>query len=264
MDTDATLPAAGSAATPPAALVASLDGLLPPALQGWPALQARLVHHVKRAALRQLHASRAGERLLMRLYLAGEESSEQALQRQMRANAPAWLLRQCDQHLADEERHARLFAQAIAARGGARPAGTAHEPAAQPDWLSRRKLARWQSLIQRHAPHFGAGALVPAYAIALAAEQTAVRILERHCDLIGPGHALHALLSGVLADEQRHTRMCSHTLQRCVAPHEQAHLAQLLREARANERRFGVTGAIGMWIAGVGLRLRGGATRAAR
>ena len=263
MDTDTARPAALPSATPPAAPGASLDGLQPPALHGWAALQARLVHHIKRAALRHLHASRAGERLLLRWYLVGEESSEQALQREMRANAPDWLLRQCDQHLADEQGHARLFAQAIAARSGHGPLAAAPEQAAQPDGLSRRKLARWQSLIRRHAPHFGAGALVPAYAIALAAEQTAVRILQRHCDVIGPGHALHALLSGVLGDEQRHTRLCSHTLQRCVAPHEQAHLAQLLHEARANERRFGVAGAIGMWIAGVALRLRSRALRAA-
>lgn len=263
MDADTALPAAAPAATPPAALVTNLDGLQPPALHGWPALQARLVHHIKRAALRHLHASRAGERLLLRLYLVGEESSEQALQREMRANAPDWLVRQCDQHLADEQSHAHLFAEAIAARGGHAQAAPAPEQAPQPDWLSRRKLAHWQALIRRYAPHFDAGALVPAYAIALAAEQTAVRILQRHCDLIGPGHGLHALLSRILSDEQRHTRLCSHTLQRCVAPHEQAHLARLMHEARANERRFGVTGAIGMWIAGVALRLRGRATRAA-
>jgi hypothetical protein len=257
------LPGDLPAATPPVETRASLDALQPPALQGWPRLQARLVHHIKRAALRQLHASRAGERLLLSLYLAGEESSEQALQRELRANAPDWLMRQCDQHLADEQEHARLFTQAMAARGGHGQVAAAPGPAPQPDWLSRRKLERWQALIRRHAPHFGAGALVPAYAIALAAEQTAVRILQRHCDLIGPGHALHALLFRVLGDEQRHTRLCSHALQRCVAAHEQARLARLLHEARANERRFGVTGAIGMWIAGVALRLRGAATPAA-
>jgi len=218
-------------------------------------LQARLVHHIKRAALRQLHASHAGERLLLRLYLVGEESSEQALQREMRANAPDWLARQLDQHLADEQLHARLFAQAIAACGNHQQA-PAPEQTPQPDWLSRRKLEHWHALMRRYAPHFDAGALVPAYAIGLAAEQTAVRILQRHCDLIGPSHALHPLLSRVLGDEERHTRLCSHTLQRCVAPHEQARLARLMCEARANERRFGMTGAIGMWIVGVALRLR--------
>ncbi|WP_431109974.1 hypothetical protein [Variovorax paradoxus] len=237
------------------------DCLAPPRLRGWPALQAHLVHHVKRGALRQLHASRDGEILLLRLYLVGEESSEQALQRELRASAPDWLTRQLDQHLADEQLHARLFADAIAERGGHAQAATSPEEAPQPDWLSRRKLARWQRLIRSHAPHFSHGALVPAYAIGLAAEQMASRILQRHCALIGTGHALHPLLTRVLADEDRHTRLCSHTLQRCVAPHEEARLALLMREVRNTERGFGITGALGMYLAGLALRLRPGAAR---
>jgi hypothetical protein len=34
-----------------------------------------------------------------------------------------------------------------------------------------------------------------------------------------------------------------------------------MREVRDTERGFGVTGALGMWIAGVALRLRPGAAR---
>lgn len=240
---------------------AAFDCLSPPQLRGWPALQARLVHHIKRAALRQMHASRAGEVMLLRLYLIGEESSEQALQRELRTSAPEWLTRQLDQHLADEQLHARLFADAIVKRGGVAQAAASPEAAPKPDWLSQRKLARWQRLIQRHAPHFAHGGLVPAYAIGLAAEQMASRILQRHCALIGARHALHPLLTRVLADEDRHIRLCSHTLQRCVAPHEEARLAQLMREVRDTERGFGITGALGMYLAGVALRLRPGRAR---
>jgi hypothetical protein len=249
MDADTPLPAAG------------FDCLAPPQLSGWPALQARLVHRIKRAALRQMHASRAGEVLLLRLYLVGEESSEQALQRELRASAPDWLMRQLDQHLADEQLHARLFADAIAERGGTAQAAASPEEAPQPDWFSRRKLVRWQGLIRRHAPHFSHGGLVPAYAIGLSAEQMASRILQRHCALIGPQHALHPLLTRVLADEDRHVRLCSHTLQRCVAPHEAARLAQLMHEVRDTERGFGITGALGMFVAGLALRLRPGSAR---
>jgi len=237
---------------------AGFDCLAPPLLRGWPALQAKLVHHVKRAALRQLHASRAGEILLLRLYLVGEASSEQALQHELRSAAPEGLARQIDQHLADEQLHARLFAEAIAERGGPAP----ETQPQRPDWFSRRKLARWQRLIRRHAPHFAHGALVPAYAIGLSAEQMASRILARHCALIGPAHALHPLLARVQADEERHVRLCSRTLQRCcVAPQERARLARLMDEVRAVERGFGVTGALGMALAGLALRLaapRGG------
>lgn len=238
---------------------AGFDCLAPAPWSGWPALQARLVHGIKRAALRQLHASRAGEVMLLRLYLVGEESSEQALQRELRASAPDWLLRQLDQHLADEQLHARLFADAIAARGGHAQAAASPDKAPQPDWFTGRKLARWQVLIRAHAPHFAHGALVPAYAIGLAAEQMASRILQRHIALIGPSHALHPLLTRVLGDEDRHVRLCTRTLQRCVSPAEQPRLAQLMREVRDTERGFGITGAVGMYLAGLALRLRPGA-----
>ncbi len=220
-----------------------------PPLRGWPAWQARLVDRIKRAALRQLHASAAGERLLLRIYLIGEEATEIALQRELIGARPDWLARQMDQHLADEQRHAQAFAAALAARGGR------HVPS-QPDWLSRRKIAQWQGLAQRHAGKFSSGLLVPAFAIGLCAEQMATRVLQRHCALIGRQHPLHPLLSGVLADEDRHVRLCARTLARMVAPLEQPALAALLREIRTIDRSYGVTGAIGMYLAGLALRLR--------
>ncbi len=220
-----------------------------PLLRGWPGLQARLVHAIKRAALRQLHASAAGERLLLRIYLIGEEATEIALQRELIGARPDWLARQMDQHLADEQRHARAFAAALAERGAPRAPS-------EPDWLSRRKIAQWHSLAKRHAGHFSSGLLVPAFAIGLCAEQMASRVLQRHCALIGARHPLHPLLAGVLADEERHVRLCSHTLARVVAPREQPALAALLREIRGIDRSYGVTGAIGMYLAGLALRLR--------
>ncbi|MEC5161963.1 hypothetical protein ACFDR9_004363 [Janthinobacterium sp. CG_23.3] len=220
-----------------------------PPLRGWPAWQARLVNAIKRAALRQLHASAAGERLLLRIYLIGEEATEIALQRELIGARPDWLARQMDQHLADEQRHAQAFAAALAERGAP------HVPG-EPDWLSRRKIGQWQRLARRHAGQFASGLLVPAFAIGLCAEQMASRVLQRHCALIGPRHRLHPLLSGVLADEERHVRLCSHTLARLVAPREQPALAALLHEIRGIDRAYGVTGALGMYLAGLALRLR--------
>ena len=77
--------------------------------------------------------------------------------------------------------------------------------------------------------------------------------------MIGSGHPLHALLSRVLSDEERHVRQCSHMLQRLVAPREVPQLRAMLAEIRAIERSYGVAGAIGMWVAGLTLRLRPGA-----
>ena len=46
------------------------------------------------------------------------------------------------------------------------------------------------------------------------------------------------------------------TLTRRVAAPEQAALAALLDEIRTIERGFGVTGALGLYVAGLALRLR--------
>lgn len=72
-----------------------------PPLRGSPAMQARWVDTIKRAALRQLHASVAGERLPLRIYLTGEEAGEIALQSDLLGQPPAWLARQMEQHSLD-------------------------------------------------------------------------------------------------------------------------------------------------------------------
>jgi hypothetical protein len=228
--------------------LACLD--VPPAA-GWQRLQERWVDRVKRVALRQLHRSAAGERLLLRIYLLGEEATEQALQRELVSERPAWLARQMDQHLAEEQGHARAFAHALAQRG--RPA-RAHD-AGRPDALSRRKIAQWHRLARRHAPRFASGMLVPAFAIGLCAEQMASRVLRRHCDVIDARHPLASLLARVLADEERHVRLCQGTLGRIVGAGEWSALEALLDDVRAIDRSFGVTGALGMLAAGLLLRL---------
>lgn len=219
-----------------------------PALQGWPRLQAFLVNGIKRAALRHLHESNAGERLLLRMYLIGEEATELALQRELMGKRPEWLERQMDQHLIDEQRHANAFAAALRQRG--------EEVAEyQPDWLSQRKIAKWHGLGKQYAVKFSHGVLVPAFAIGLCAEQMATRVLQRHCAVIGPLHPLCGLLSEVLGDEARHVRLCRHTLEMLVEPHEYEALNALLQDIRAIDRSIGVTGAIGMYFAGLALRL---------
>lgn len=228
------------------------DCLAAPVPHGIAALQAWLVDRIKRAAIRRLHDSRRGEQLLLRMYLAGEEATEQALHEELMPQPPAWLARQVEQHLADERRHAQAFADALHATGASSMVRLA------PDWVSRRKIVRWQRLARRHAPHFSCGLLVPAYATGLCAEQMAERVLRRHCEVIGTAHAMYPLLSGVLEDERRHVRLCSRTLQHVVAPHEQARLARLLAEIRAIEAGFGVTGALAMYAAGWMHSLSGG------
>ena len=243
-------------------------GLAAPLLRGWPALQARLVNRIKSAALRHLHASAAGERLLLRLYLLGEECTEIALPSELLGEPPAWLARQMAHHLADERHHAALFAAALAAHGepaperlapaGAPASAPASAPAGAPaqlDSLSRRKIAQWRALAQRNGTRFSAGLLVPAFAICLCTEQMASRVLQRHCKVIGTTHPLYPLLSGVLRDEDRHVRLCTQTLARLVTPAEQASLALLLEEIRAIDRAWGISGALALYGAGIASRL---------
>ncbi|KAF0866069.1 hypothetical protein [Pseudomonas sp. LD120] len=215
-----------------------------PRPEGLSALQARLVDRIKRAALLRLHRRPRGERLLLRMYLAGEDATERTLLEELLPQSPPWLERQVEQHLADEQRHVALFAEAL------RELGDDGSVRLEPDWLSRRKILRWQRLAHRYAACFEHGLLVPAYATGLCAEQMAERVLNRHCAVIGSEHRWYPLLSRVLGDEKGHVRLCENTLRRIVAPHERGHLAALLKDIRAVDASFGVTGALAMYVAG--------------
>ncbi|MEO4048717.1 hypothetical protein AAFN46_16690 [Pseudomonas sp. CAU 1711] len=230
--------------------VMHLAAFAAPRLRGWPRLQAWLVDRIKRAALRQLHASREGELLLLRVYLIGEEATERTLQHELMPSAPAWLQRQVNQHLREEQEHSELFAAALRERG-MQPPGEL-----RPDWLSRAKIRRWQCIARRHAPYFQQGVLVSAYAIGLCAEQMAERVLSRHCAVLAADHPLQPLLGRVLRDERKHVRLCMRTLGLSVSEAEMPRLQRLLAEARAVDRSFGVSGALGMYLAGIWLRLR--------
>lgn len=228
--------------------------LAEPEKTGWARWRAGLVDRIKRAALRRLHGSAGGERWLLRMYLIGEEATECALHEEWTQQPPAWLASRIEQHLRDERSHAAAFARELQARGGSIDARLA------PDWLSRRKIAAWRRLGRRYAPHFSHGVLVPAYATGLCAEQMALRVLARHCAVIGRRHPMYSLLSRVLTDEARHVRLCVDTLKRLVSAEEAARLAALLTEIRGIEAGFGVTGAVAMWAVGWWHTLRAGRT----
>jgi len=234
--------------TGPANMVNDLAAL--PAMRGWPALQAWLVDRIKRRALRHLHASALGERLLLSMYLDAEEASLDILRSQLHLNGEdGQMTRQITQHLEEEGIHTALYAAALDARGSRL---SSHRI---PAGLSRRKLNRWGRVARKHAPSFAHGSLVLSYATVLCAEQMAVRILQRHCETIGAGHALYPVFSHVLADERRHVRLCAHTLHRLVAPAEMPCLARVLAEVRKIETGFGISGAIALYAAGLALRI---------
>ena len=231
---------------------AGLRCLEVPALQGAQKWRASMVDRIKRAALRQLHLSRGGEILLLRMYLVGEEATECALLEDWTQEAPQWIQQQVAQHLADERHHASAFAQELRLRGSAVPeeAGVT-----QPDRISLGKIMKWRKLSLEYAPRFAQGLLVPAYATGLCAEQMAMRVLKRHCDLIGDQHAMYPLLARVLSDEMRHVQQCQDMLKKLVEPAEIPELERLLFSIRAIDASFGITGSLGMYAAGIFYRV---------
>ena len=223
-----------------------------PVLHGWQKWRAERVDRIKRKAIAQLHCSKGGESLLLRMYLVGEEATELALLEDWTQDAPQWLQQQIESHLSDERQHARAFAEVLTSRGHA----LAQKPGqAQPDRLSQSKIAKWKKLSQRYAPQFEHGLLVPAYATGLCAEQMAQRVLSRHCDVIGAQHAMYPLLSRVLSDEGRHVKLCQQTLSTLVRPAEIPALTRLLGEVRAIDASFGISGAVAMYAAGIFFRI---------
>ncbi|PVZ85963.1 hypothetical protein C9426_17830 [Serratia sp. S1B] len=222
---------------------ADFNCLAAPQLKGLKALQANLVDRIKRAAIARLHRSSGGERMLLRMYLIGEDATERTLMDELMPQSPPWLERVVAQHLADEQRHVKLFAEALQAMG------EKNTTELKPDWLSRQKIRYWQRLAHQYAAHFQYGLLVPAYATGLCAEQMAERVLSRHCAVIGVEHSRYPLLSSVLADEKAHVRVCKTTLRRIVTPDELPQLARLLKEIRRVESSFGITGALVMYVA---------------
>jgi len=220
---------------------------------GFASVQAYFVDRIKRVAIRLLHRSVRGECWMLRMCFIAEVTTECTLHEDWTGQTPDWLVPLIAQHLEDEQHHAAAFAKALQARGASAPETSA------PDWLSRRKIFQWRNLAHRYAPCFAHDLLVPTYAIGMCAEQMAMRVLARHCEVIGDGHAMYSLFSRVLTDEARHVQLCRNVLLRLVAPAEARQLAALLREIRAIDAGFGVTGALIMYAVGWFYWLRSGA-----
>jgi hypothetical protein len=211
-----------------------------------------LLERTKRPALRLLHATPAGEALLVRLYLEAERHAERAAPWEpMLANAPRWLAAWLDRHRAEERRHAELFAGRLrtltAETDEADEADDAGDARSGFDAVSRRKLAALHRLVVAAAPAFGAGAVVPALAIAWRMEEMGVRVFARHVDVLAcdrPDAPLLPVLQVVLADERRHARACRRSVERLVNDRERPALAALVERIDRIERRLGVLGAL--------------------
>jgi len=204
----------------------------------------------KRAAVRTLQKSRAGEALLLNVYLFGEEHAESsALAELAERAAPAWLHARIAKHRDDERRHAIMLREQLFRLG----------LEAQPprlDRFSALKLQRIRALIDGYAPRFEHGHLVTLLAAALVLEEMAARVFARHAAQLDPSHPLHLTLERILLDEKKHVRLCEDSLSKLVSAGEAEALDELLRDIRRAERSLRTPGAALLLCAGVGLWMK--------
>jgi hypothetical protein len=215
-------------------------------------LRDRAVDVVKRSAIPLLHRSPEGEALLMRIYLAGEEQSEQPFLARCTDDLPPVLRPWAARHRSDEIRHATLFRARIEALTGEAPR------AMRLGGVSQWKLARFAMLADEGARVLGhpwAGH----YAVAWREERMAARVLERHVRVLearGSKAESLPLLRRVLADERAHVAMCERALGVLVPAERRGALAGLVGRIDHVDRAFGLLGALGLFLTGAFLCAR--------
>lgn len=210
----------------------------------------RCLEAVKRPAISNLHRSARGEALLLRMYLEAEEQEEQAvLLDASAAEMPSWLAKWLELHRADEQRHAALLrARLRQVMGGDVDATGRLDP------VSRWKMRRLFRLADERATRFEQGLVVPLLAITWRMERMAVRVFERHIDVLereGSTSPTFDLLRQLVKDEKRHAVAMDRSLRRLVTPDESNDLHLLVTKIDGIERAFGISGAVGMLAMGM-------------
>lgn len=223
--------------------------------RSWAMASRWLLERVKRPALRLLHRTRAGEAVLVRIYLFAEEHAERAvLLDDVVLGAPAWLSRWLSVHREEEARHAQLFRHHLRELGV-----TPKDAAGRIDPVSRYKLWRLLRLVRASAGRFDQGALVPALIVAGVMEEMGARVFARHVEVLqarGAPSPLLEILRTALADERRHARACARSVEKLTWPSERDAAADVYRRAHRIERQFGVTGALLLLFTGAFLCIR--------
>jgi rubrerythrin len=214
----------------------------------------RCLEAVKRPAISTLHRSSRGERLILRMYLEGEEHAEHAvLLDAQRTPMPRWLEKWLEHHQADEARHASLLRTRLRELTGEDVETTGHM-----DPVSRWKTRRLLRLANEWAARFEQGHVVPLLAVAWRMERMAVRVFERHIDVLERGGSTSPtldLLRELLADEKRHAAAMQRSLIRLTTVPEWDDVQLLVARIDGVERSFGITGAVIMLTMGALYRL---------
>jgi len=210
----------------------------------------RCLETVKRPAISTLHDSPRGEALLLRMYLEGEEQAEQAVLLDAdRTAMPVWLGRWLEKHRSDEARHAAMLRARLRDVTGEDVEATGHM-----DPVSRWKLQRLFRLASERASRFEHGLVVPLLAVAWRMERMAVRVFERHIDVLEKQQSKSPtldLLRELLTDERRHAAVMHRALMRLTQAPELNELHVLVAKIDGIERAFGISGAVLMLTMGV-------------
>jgi hypothetical protein len=218
-------------------------------------LQRRAVDGIKRHALTIAAGSPRAEAQVLQEYLWCEESAESDALRQTigTAGPPAWVTKLLARQLADEERHAALLRERLAALGA-----SADRPAPA---IARAKLWWIERACAPYAGAFAAGPVVVLLAVAAQLEATGVRMFGRHLGVLeareraADAAALDPapdptaeVVRAILADEKRHAKSCAAAIERLVTDEERGALAELRGRIAAIDRSFGVSIALGYWL----------------
>ena len=206
-------------------------------------LQRIAVDEIKRHALVLSTRSPRAQAQILQEYLWTEEGAESTTLERVANDAPPWLDKLATRHLADEERHARLFRERLVELGVRRTRPPPKLLLAKMWWLDRA--------VTPFKTAFAAGPIVVLLSVAAQLETTGVRMFGRHLavlEKLAPGDPTTALIRSVLHDEKRHAKSCAAAARKLVRPDEVAELERLKDKIAEIDRAFGVTISIGFWL----------------
>jgi len=206
-------------------------------------LQRKAVDGIKRHALELSTRSPRAQAQILQEYLWTEEGAESTTLERVANDAPPWLDKLATRHLADEERHARLFRDRLGELGVPRTRPPPKILTAKMWWLDRA--------VTPYKTAFAAGPIVVLLSVAAQLETTGVRMFGRHLavlEALSPDDPTAALIRSVLHDEKRHAKSCAAAARKLVRPDEIGQLERLKDKIAEIDRAFGVTISIGFWL----------------
>ena len=228
-----------SAPARPAPLPSSrTPGDLPP--PGRPGRRARLVEAVRQwvraPVLRQIVGNPGLSVLTLKTSLYGDSFANESLRKIARLVEDAELRAKIARHHADEEKHARLLAEAIVALGG-EPAFTPverdvfHHFLAKLDQLHDGEVGLAPARLDLDRP-LAPVEIIRFLAFALEPEWRGAAYFRAHLAAVPAGTRIHEILTEIVADEERHVGYLTAELERFARAGLRAEIRDTRRQCR--------------------------------